>query len=52
MKHHLYITVRIEIETVLPLLKSVVELEEQTKCSLSDTQNIKVIEMEILKSGL
>lgn len=50
MKTHLYITVRLEVETELNLLDCVREIENCTTVKISDTRNVRVLEQEILSS--
>lgn len=52
MKHHLYLTVRLEVESQLGLLATVAEIETQTQISVACTANVQVLEVEILKTGL
>ena len=52
MTHHMYLTVRVEAKTDLPLIEAVRELEDQTLVSVSSTPNVEVLETEILKSEL
>ena len=52
MKHHLYLTVRLEVETKLGLLATVEEIETQTQISVACTTNVQVLETEILKTEL
>lgn len=48
----MYLTVRVEAKTDLPLIEAVRELETQTQISVSSTPNVEVLETELLKSDL
>ena len=48
----MYLTVRIEAKTDLPLIEAVRELETQTQVSVSSTPSVEVLETELLKSDL
>jgi hypothetical protein len=52
MKTHLYLTMRIEVETELNLLDCVQELENGTTVSVSNTPNVRVLEQEVFLSVL
>ncbi|ETZ20188.1 hypothetical protein [Pedobacter sp. V48] len=52
MKTHLYLTVRVEVESELNLLDCVRELEKQSEIKISDTPNVRVLEIAILLSVL
>lgn len=52
MKTHLYLTVRIEVETELNLLACVQEFENGTTVKISDTPNVRVLEQEVFLSVL
>jgi hypothetical protein len=52
MKHHMYLTVRVETQTDLPLIEAVRELETLTQITVSSTPNVAVLETELLKSEL
>jgi hypothetical protein len=52
MKTHLYLTLRVEVETELNLLECLRELESQTAVKISDTPNVRVLEQEVLLSAL
>ncbi len=52
MKTHLYLTLRIEVETELSLLDCVMELENGTTVKISDTPNVRVLEQEVFLSVL
>lgn len=52
MTHHMYLTVRVETKTDLPLIEGVRELEDQTQISVSSTPNVEVMQIELLKSDL
>lgn len=52
MTHHMYLTVRVEAKTDLPLIEAVRELEDQTQISVSSTPNVEVLETALLKSDL
>lgn len=52
MEHHMYLMVRVEAKTDLPLIEAVRELETQTQISVSSTPNVEVLETELLKSDL
>lgn len=52
MKTHLYLTLRIEVETELKLLECVREFEDGTTVKISDTPNVRVLEQEVFLSVL
>lgn len=52
MKTHLYLTIRIEVETELNLLACVQEFENGTTVKISDTPNVRVLEQEVFLSVL
>ena len=52
MKTHLYLTVRVEVETELNLPDCVRKLESGTTVKISNTPNVRVLEQEILSSVL
>lgn len=49
---HLYLTVRIEVETALNLIECIREFENKTKVNVSDTPNVRVLEQEVFLSVL
>jgi hypothetical protein len=52
MKIHLYITLRVEVETELNLLDCIQEFEKETDIKINDTPNVRVLEKEVLLSVL
>jgi hypothetical protein len=52
-KLHLYLTIRVEVESKLvSLSKTIEELEQQTDYVIGSTENVKVVETEILQTDL
>lgn len=53
MKNHiLYIIVRVEVESKADsLIETVAEFEQETKYSFDNTENVKVLETELLATG-
>ncbi|SDL66825.1 hypothetical protein SAMN04487898_12270 [Pedobacter sp. ok626] len=53
MKNHiLYIIVRVEVESKTDsLMETVAEFEQETKYSFDSTENVKVLETELLATG-
>jgi len=53
MKNHiLYILVRVEVESKIDcLMKTVTEFERETNYNFDSTENVKVLETEILATG-
>lgn len=52
MKTHLYITIRVEVETELTLLECVQEVEKGITAKINDTPNVRVLEQEVILSVL
>jgi hypothetical protein len=52
MKIHLYVTLRVEVETELNLLDCIQEFENGTDIKICDTPGVQVLEREILLSVL
>lgn len=51
-KHILYITVRVEVESkIKSLIETVEEFEQDTNYSFFSTENVKVLETELLETG-
>lgn len=49
-QHHLYLTVRVTVDSPLTLSETVQEFEQGTVYTFSDTENVKVAETEILQT--
>jgi len=50
-QYHLYLTLRIDVDSCLKTLSDTVqEFEQHTVYSFSDTQNVRIIATEILKT--
>lgn len=51
--HHLYLTVKVEVESNLPTLSDTIqEFEQQTEYSFSDTDHVKVTHTELLETEI
>jgi len=50
MKHTLFITIRVEVESPLGLIESANEMESTATYTLCSTENVEVLESEILKT--
>ena len=51
-RHHLYIIIRIEVESTLSLFATIQELEQNTDYSIGSTENVKVIETQIMETNI
>lgn len=51
-KYHLILTIRIEVQSGLSLFEAIKELEAETIYSIASTENVCVLDTEILKSEL
>ena len=51
-RHHLYIIIRIEVESTLSLIGTIQELEQNTDYSIGSTENVKVIETQIMETNI
>ncbi|MEJ5996242.1 hypothetical protein WG904_17565 [Pedobacter sp. Du54] len=51
-KHHLILSIRVDVETALSLFETIAELETETDYLIGSTANVTVTETEILETKL
>jgi hypothetical protein len=51
-RYHLYIIIRLEVESTLSLFGAVQELEQNADYSIGSTENVKVIETQIMETNI
>lgn len=51
-KYHLYIIIRVEVESTLSLFSAIQELEQNADYSIGSTENVKVIETQIMETDI